>query len=284
MFSNSKAAQSSFKEAKVSLKIITALREEEHYLKDTTTDPDSLVDIDRRQNVRRGLTNVTDHVYDFFLCLTKTCMAKLVHENLVKYGESMYNKCLDLVRSDSDLYEKFSHMVIAKLQAENVEEFHESQYSLPDYLENMVILSAQVYEIYKELVQKYFMVLFAQFRRDVKSALKVQKTMAHRKQIKVTKGTGTSTTAKQSVTQTKRKITKQKGNTRTASSKSVESPQAEPQPGPSFVVENEMNENKAADSDTDSDSGVCAKCHLGGGKDWIQCDSCNSWLHRKCAG
>ena len=55
--------------------------------------------------------------------------------------------------------------------------------------------------------------------------------------------------------------------------------QLEPVPGPST-----QNDPLAELMDSDNDSDVCAKCGSGEGTDWIQCDSCNSWLHRKCAG
>ena len=277
IFAHSSESQSSFKEAKIALNVINCLKEEEHYLKEVTNDPDSLMDIDRRQNYRRGLTNVTDSMFDFFLCLTKTCMSNLVQENLVRYGESMYNKCLDVVRSDSSLYEKFSHMVVTRLHSESVEDFYDSTLILSEYMENIVYTSAQICQIYNELVQKYFMVLFAQFRRDVKSILKVQKTMAHRKQIKVSKSAEKSSKPKSS-DKKKSKSAKKTSKSR-ASGESRVTSQVEPVPGPST-----QNDPPAELMDSDNDSDVCAKCGSGEGTDWIQCDSCNSWLHRKCAG
>lgn len=275
MFSHSKEAQSAFREAKISINIINLLKEEEHYLKETTTDRESLTDTERKQNVNRGLTNVTDSMFDFFLCLTNTCLSKLVHENLVNYGESMYNMCLDVVQSDSNLYEKFSHMVILRLHTENIEEFHDSNMNLSEHLETMVITSAQIYHIYNELVRKYFMVLFAQFCRDVKAAFKIQKTMAHRKQIKVAKSTETSTATNSSV-----KSTKQMGNKRkTDAEKPAAMSQTDLKPGASVSSHYEPKPGTSA-----SDSDTCVKCHTGEGNDWIQCDGCDSWLHRKCAG
>ena len=192
MFSHPKEAQSAFREAKFSINIINLLKEEEHYMKETTTDRESLTDTERKQNVNRGLTNVTDSMFDFFLCLTNTCLSKLVHKNLVNYGESMYKMCLNVVQSDSNLYEKFSHMVILRLHTENIEEFHDRNLNLSEHLETMVITSAQIYHVYNELVRKYFMVLFAQFAAMSRPPLKY-KTMTHRKQIKVAKSTETST-------------------------------------------------------------------------------------------
>ena len=111
-----------------------------------------------------------------------TCISKLVQENLVRYGDPVYNKCLEVVRGYSSLYEKISQFVVTRLHSENVEYFHENTLNLSEYLENIVYTSA-LYQIYNIFVQKYFMVLLAQFRWDVNSALNLRKTMAHPKQI-----------------------------------------------------------------------------------------------------
>ena len=84
MFSLSSQSQLSFKEAKIALNVINSLKEVEHYLKEITNDPDSLIDIDGRQNYRRGLTYVTD------MCF-KTCT-----KNLVRY--SMFRVILVCMR------------------------------------------------------------------------------------------------------------------------------------------------------------------------------------------
>ena len=51
----------------------------------------------------------------------------------------------------------------------------------------MSLMSSVIADIYKLIVKKYIMVLLAQLRRDFKSYLNNDKTMAHRKQIKTTK-------------------------------------------------------------------------------------------------
>ena len=72
MFSHS--SQLSFKEAKITLNVINSLKEVKHYLNEIINDPDSLIDIDRQQNFRRGLTNVTD-MY-FKTCTRKPCQIR----------------------------------------------------------------------------------------------------------------------------------------------------------------------------------------------------------------
>ncbi|KAH3845723.1 hypothetical protein DPMN_088006 [Dreissena polymorpha] len=88
--------------------------------------------------------------------------------------------------------------------------------------------------------------------------------MAHRKQIKVSKSSEKAKTHKKQTTQSFEPMD--------ASVKSPMLPlqadlEPEPPPGPSNLQ-----------------SDICKKCQWADGKLWIQCDSCNSWLHRKCEG
>ena len=50
---------------------------------------------------------------------------------------------------------------------------------------------------------------------------------------------------------------------------------SEPQPGPSSA----LGDKQAPDNDD-----LCHKCFSDKEGDWIQCDSCDHWFHRKCAG
>lgn len=269
MFSNSKAAQTTFKEARYTLLILNSFKEEEHYLHQVTSDPDSLTDTERKQNVRRGLTNVTDDMFKFFLSLTDMCLAKLINENLTKYGKSMFNNCLEHLLGEKNLYQQFAHMVVKILTLEATEEFSSCQEhkDISELVDTLVITSAQICSIYNELVNNYFMVLFAQFCRDVKGDFHVTKTMAHRKQIKVSKCAEQSI-QKKSATEKTDISSAPLAQSLTVEEQSILHYSApDPQPGTSSMT-----------------SDLCKKCLTVEGDQWIQCDSCNEWYHRKCAG
>ncbi|KAH3823811.1 hypothetical protein DPMN_125633 [Dreissena polymorpha] len=266
MFSCSKASQTTFKEARQTLLILNSFKEEEHYLQQMTSHPDSLIDTERKQNIRHGLTNVTDGMFNFFLNITELCLQKLVNENLTKYGKTMYNNCLEQLLCDMNLYQQFSHMVINKLKGETTEEFSFTleHVIISEIVDSLVLTSAQICTIYNELVQKYFLVLFAQFCRDVKGVFNITKTMAHRKQIKVSKCSKKSKTLKK---QTTKSLEPMDVTAQSPMLPVQPDSEPEPQPGPSYL-----------------ESDICKKCQQADGELWIQCDSCNSWLHRKCAG
>ena len=63
IYSKTVKGQVSYDYAKCALKVITALREDEHFLKTNTCDPDSLADIEIRQYSSGRLKNVSDFFF-----------------------------------------------------------------------------------------------------------------------------------------------------------------------------------------------------------------------------
>ncbi|KAG1664800.1 hypothetical protein GQR58_019668 [Nymphon striatum] len=151
-----------------------------------TNEHESLVDVEMRQFTSRGLTNVTDSLFNFFLKLIEESMTVFVHENLMAFGKTMYNTRLEHILQNQSLYSHFISVVVNSSSRTPVEEFDKDQ-DINSILEKMVLVSSQTCCLFKELVEKYLMVLLAQFRKDFKSSLRVEKTMEHRKQIKVSK-------------------------------------------------------------------------------------------------
>jgi hypothetical protein len=108
----------------------------------------------------------------------------------------------------------------------------------------------------------------------------VEKKMAHRKQIRVSSGKNV-TLGKQSASTKAVKSSKksQKALSSEQLTPSVESTSIhiDSEPGPSHSEPEQHSEN---DSHV-----ICKVCDTHDKEtQWIQCDSCNAWLHRKCAG
>lgn len=145
------------------------------------------------------------------------------------------------------------------------------------------------------------MVLLSQFRKDIKSSFRVEKTMAHRKQIKVSKQSETENTntrkasSKKTTSKCKRSQTKQSeivleelGPSHEPQPGPSHEPQPglshEPQPGPSHAPQPGSSHDQQLHADEDDTSDLCQKCFREKEAEWIQCDACNSWFHRTCAG
>ncbi|XP_045173548.2 uncharacterized protein LOC123535080 [Mercenaria mercenaria] len=303
LFSKSKESQNSYAEAKCKVSILNLLREEEHFLKETTCEPESLLDIENRQGITRGLTNVTDSMYSFFLSLTEIALNFLIHENLLVYGKEMFTKCIENIYKDKKLTENFSNIIKSKLSSEQFEEFDEIEENT-----DIGFQEIQINSIFRELTEKYVSVLLAQFRKDVKSACKIEKKMAHRKQIKISskkKSADLKSEEASHVSMPK----KRKSKSRTDTASVIQSGTTEPQASTSSQPEQQastssQSEPQASTSQPETqastsfqpelqassspqpvlDDEMCKKCFLDKDDEWIQCDSCNGWFHRKCAG
>ena len=293
IYSKTFEGQCSYDTAKCALKIISALREEENFLKKNTSDPESLADIDRRGYSSGRLINVTDSFFLFMQKLTNYILSVLIYENLMKYGKDLMSHCFKKITENNELYEEFVNGTISAFRSNYVQEFSESG-NITCLLENMSLVSAMIFELYVQIVKKYIVVLLAQFRRDFKSHLNVEKTMAHRKQIKVSKTSTTKNKTDSSETEPKRKKRKRKSNHAGPAAEPKQGPSnvpqpvpsTEPQPGPStepLSTESQPDQSVGSPSD-DNDSELCQKCFSDQDGDWIQCDSCDRWFHRQCAG
>lgn len=328
LYDKRKEGQIQYKQSKCNLSIIDCLKEDEHYLEETTTVPLSLMDMKRKQRQSCSLTNVTDKMFLFFIHLTDLIIQLLVNENLLKHGKELYTYCFTTVHDNKKLHEEFINLLVNKSVEEEFQEFdfdedvgcQQSKFSA--LLDDIVLQADQMNRVFKDIVMLYLNVLLAQFRRDVKSANKLEKKMAHRKQIKIkgkepkaskiSKSKSKSLKAKSKKNQKKsvnipseseENYTDTEDNTET--SVKTGKPQelcvtsATSTVGASACVDNleelsnmerleqQQTPEKPSDAEgleEDDNEDICNRCQTEKNDQWIQCDSCSSWFHRRCAG
>ena len=70
-YSKTSDGQSAYENAKCALQILSVLKEEEHFLKKNTSDPESLIDLERRQYSSGKLINV-------MICVRSALVTKMV--------------------------------------------------------------------------------------------------------------------------------------------------------------------------------------------------------------
>lgn len=157
--STKKAADKADKE----VKILETLTESESTLLDSSHDQESLVFTKNKQNLRGGLTNISDDAFHFFTYLDNRLQQLMTEQAVHIHGKNFHTYLCDSISCDEDVYSIFTEAV--KL------EFSEDL----------------IREVFEEAVQKFMMVVTAQFRRDFLRKLKVVKEEAHRKEIKAAK-------------------------------------------------------------------------------------------------
>lgn len=125
-----------------------------------SAEQESLFETAKRQNIRKGLTSVSDDAYYFFLELDKTIRKLETPGNLNIHGNNFYEFIQSKLQSDTLLRAKFELLLHPKVD-KNV-----------------------VGKLFSEIVSKYGVISLSQVRRNYLQESKVKKE-AHRKQIKM---------------------------------------------------------------------------------------------------
>lgn len=74
---------------------------------DVNNNQDSMAEIEFKQGPSRGLTIVSDPVYDFFVQLNSVVQKNLTPEHFHLYHENLHNKCRNAVDTDDNVAEKW---------------------------------------------------------------------------------------------------------------------------------------------------------------------------------
>ncbi|XP_053389253.1 lysine-specific demethylase 5A-like [Mercenaria mercenaria] len=160
-------------------------------------------------------------------------------------------------KNEEEFDEEFDSIIEAISQEEDYDEV-----KIPDNFSIDTVLQSLKYtNVFTESQMKVNHILdnISQFRKDVKGAYKVKKTMAHRKQVKVS----------ECKTDTKKQSKKKKKDAET----------------PSTSTDLAVTIDTPSTSTVSAEIVLCKVCQLDHeNDDWIQCDKCNGWFHRVCAG
>ena len=145
------------------VRLFETLTETESSLLDTSSDLESLVFTKQKQNLRGGLTNISDHCFEFFICLDNKLQQLMTEHAVNIYGKNFHVYLCDSVKFDEIMYSEFKKSV----QLTSNEEL--------------------IKDAFSEVVEKYMIIVTAQFRRDYLSKCKVKKEEVHRKEIRLGK-------------------------------------------------------------------------------------------------
>jgi hypothetical protein len=271
--------------------------------------PNSLQEIERKQNLGRGLTHVTDATFEFFLALERKRCSLHSIDLANAYKSTVFEHAYEVLQSDSALMSLFTCI------------FADFEQSDSD------IITA----LYHSILQGYMCVGNNQFRKSLlvslgkkkkfrhraeicKSSKKVklsEKVVAEKKNVVCTKSSQSacekSRSSKKVKLSEKVHVLEEKTNVVCVKTSQGTSEKCRKKLKLSEVVEKtnvvctttskttsesaDNTENNDVELHTQSDNSeeeaICPRCYVvypNGQKQWISCESCNSWYHRNCAG
>ena len=96
-----------FDEASIILDILDSMSMNEHVLESQTKYAHTLQETSSRQLFSRGLTNISDSLFEFFMELCNLCLELLIDSNLHVHGKNLYQFCITTIETDAPRFEKF---------------------------------------------------------------------------------------------------------------------------------------------------------------------------------
>lgn len=310
MYKLDKEGLQKYKEAEGVVNILDYIKVDEKYALANTTNPDSMLDIERRQYKNHSLTIVSDDAFCFFLKLTEKCLNLLVDIHLIQNGATLFEFIRNVLVNDHDICESFKNL------------FNYGDTEKHD---------GNVNTAYKKILKVFLMVMVNQFRKDMLDSLNIHKKMAQRKDIRVStasmckgKVNSEDKACKKNPEKTPQYSCSAESHTTPNASSSTTCKSKETIDAESTIktcqVQNCLTEKANQDSDVtcmnfeyevemgkkrkrqsencDSKSinegecsifvtEICKICDVGQLTEqtqWIMCDCCHRWLHRNCAG
>ena len=133
----------------------------------STEEPAFLLNVSRKQNLNRGLTNIPDNLFHFFLQLTEKCLSLLFNENLNQMGSKMFAMCQTEIMSSNPLYDFCLKIVTKKSEAQQMVEDIGSSGSVEDLLTDISLQVSEIEIIYKGIIKLFLLVIFNQFKGKI---------------------------------------------------------------------------------------------------------------------
>ena len=320
-YSTSTEAVQRYRMGKLCLEVLESLRISEHKLLEITEDPESLHETARKQNLNRGLTNISDGAYAVMEELVKLCLFFLNSSTIASQGSILYQFVFSNVSQNKALFGKFASLCCEEVQHISTATTCVND-PISDAMTYMLSKVDAIQQVFQEVLDKVLSVLMKQFVKDMLCTLKVAKKMEHRKQVLV-KTNKTGVVAKK---KTESKVASKKPAEPNTSNKwkaqvkrtngkkrmpentvkqneEKENVPVEPVPSTSHenaepVPSTSSNPNRLAkktvsyialaddyysDENSDEECGSCGGLFMEG-QESICCDICQKWKHRKCSG
>jgi len=147
---------------------------------DLSDNDESMAEINFKQGQSRGLTIVSDIVFDFFLALNAVVQQKLSPEQIDLHFEELHHKCRYAVDNDDVLLERW----IALFEIQN-----------DDEIEDELFLTL-IMELYKDITEHFIRIAFVDSLKNFKRSVPRKKKQALRTKIQALSERQTPSTSK----------------------------------------------------------------------------------------
>jgi hypothetical protein len=139
------------------LDLLDKLESTEYQLLETSEDTESLDEIMHKQNVRKGLTNISDKCFNFFLLLDKKIRLLETTANIDIHGTNFHSFVISQLQKDESLLNAFNSQFSTQISQEEAK------------------------TLQNEFISKYSMMSLCQLRKSYLKDMKSQKNRSTQK-------------------------------------------------------------------------------------------------------
>ncbi|XP_056007596.1 uncharacterized protein LOC130050837 [Ostrea edulis] len=212
------------------------------------TNEDTMNEIEFKQGPSRGLTIVSEPVYDFFVLLNQVTQKSLSDKYFHLYYENLHTKCREAVDSDNNLIDTWISLF------ENINLSDDSE------IEDELYLTL-IMELFRDVTEHFIRIAFVDALRHFKTTVPRKKKQALRTKVQALGDRDTSTSKAK-----KSKVNKTVESTET--SKAEKSTVGESAQEEVFLCKKCKAECEWEPAEVKNES--------------LACDKCNGWFHYKC--
>ncbi|KAJ8044896.1 ATP-dependent DNA helicase PIF1 [Holothuria leucospilota] len=210
--------------------------------RETAEDPLTLNQIERKDSLKGSLCHIHEKTFAFFKTLDKFIRKHETVEHLAIHGKDLYDVIFKNISEDESLTNTWEALFEIKDDAS--------------------LQKRRASNLLGDVVKKYLKMSAGQFRKEYLRVLKIKKSEAHRKQIKITDSKSVQNTSTHKLSESSKAPTKRGKRT----------------------ISKEKRKGKGKVKKSTIVQWPCGGCHNECLMDCVCCDSCDIWFHYQCLG
>jgi hypothetical protein len=144
---------------------------------------ESLNETARKQNIREGLTNINDEVFEFFLNLEKEIRQLMTYSTLQEQNKHLYKHVIQFISNKRSILEMFIQKCVSSSEEHALNSTEPVEVTGNHVCKYLTSFCEHILELFENIVRLFVTVILSQFRKDYLRVIQRVKGKALRKKV-----------------------------------------------------------------------------------------------------